>query len=123
MTKIMLRKKYVEAIEEALNFFEGDKEKIVSQHIKYDKEWSEKREALKELSADELITALYIGYNLKLEPEEIVKEHFIYSLNRARSDDYEARLEGKAAIEAIRIVTDEYNIKIDGVTNVDIENL
>ncbi|MEM4994928.1 hypothetical protein WKH56_20400 [Priestia sp. SB1] len=78
---------------------------------------------LRYIDLDTLIKALYIGYKIKPKPEEVVRSHFEFALDRMNSDDYEANLEGRAAVEAIRTVTDAYDIQIKGVTDVKIEKL
>ncbi|WP_310877096.1 hypothetical protein [Priestia megaterium] len=78
---------------------------------------------LRYINLDTLIKALYIGYKIKPKPEDVVRSHFEYALKEAKSDDYDVKFTGKATVEAIRLVTDVYDIKIEGVTDVDIENL
>jgi len=75
---------------------------------------------LKYIDLDTLIKAIYVGYKIKPKPDVLVRERFQNGLEDARSDDEITKYRGRAAVEAIRLFAEAYDIEINGVTDIDV---
>jgi hypothetical protein len=107
LEKVKLQKEVAEALEFAKS--KVSKEDIVRWHV--DHIWTDDEKPLQSLSLDHLITALYVGYELEVSPEEKVKEYF---LNHLKLED---QVYHNGVLNGILKTLELLNIKLKGVNS------
>ncbi|MFP7201933.1 hypothetical protein SFC08_13240 [Lysinibacillus halotolerans] len=84
--KLRVNKEVAAAIE-AIKRFDSDYATLVSSHVntkKNNTSWThEAHKSLNDLSIDEFIRALYVGYEIEQTPKDIAKELYEHFLNNA----------------------------------------
>ncbi|WHY75730.1 hypothetical protein QNH20_16560 [Neobacillus sp. WH10] len=101
MTKVLLSKEEIEALESALEVNGRDKANVVQWHAQ--NLWEGKRAPLNDLDLDTVCTSLYVGYELEPSPEDKV-----LNLYKFYSDNGLAR-------EVIEEVLESFNVQIKGI--------
>jgi hypothetical protein len=77
--KVILSKKQADALESARRVFKHDA-MIIKYHLSPHLPWLGKQEELNRVNPDTLISALYVGYEVELTPEERLRECYEKSI-------------------------------------------
>lgn len=116
MNKAKLTKQQIED----LNYLKNEiwsEERIVEFHAKNNKGWSNDYNSLNSVSLDEMIKALYVGYDLIQTPEEKLKECYEqvldWSMKPYPIENFEPVFFRAGIMTALKIM----EMKVEGITD------
>jgi hypothetical protein len=116
MGKVMLAKEEIEALESALEISGGDKANVVQWHST--NIWDGKQAPLNDLDLDTVCTALYVGYEIEVGPEEKIRAYFLESEKlhtKFYKEENPKHLYIKGTIDGIKDTLNLLNIQIKGI--------
>lgn len=113
--KVVLSKEQAVALEYALG--KHYKEGVIRYHINHKGSWIQEAKPLNKLTLEDVICAIYIGYELEKSPEDRLIEVFEGLKKKTVDEDLSPMKREKAisAAEAIFGTLDTLNIKVKGI--------
>lgn len=108
MTKIQINRDTENAIKSTLATY--SKDQILAQ-----KSAGADNSPITNLTVGELATALYVGYEVEVTPDEHVFDYYVQASEESRSSDTEVSKVGLGKVDAIKNILNKLGVSITGI--------
>jgi hypothetical protein len=120
--KVKLTQQQADALEKMFELGINTKSRIIELHVKLPDGWKDHCTPLNDMDLDDLITAIYIGYEVEQTPEDKVRKTFEYALEQIEKHDFghgdnQNAEHWKSLKSGIIFTLESLNIKIKGVND------